>query len=107
VAASETWRLRPGQHLHHRQWDGECVLYNDLSGSTHLLDEAALELLLALRRGPATHAVLAAVLQAGFDIDAADLDRETDTLLRDLKHLYLVDHLVDHPVDTPLDTPAC
>lgn len=93
MAASETWRLRPGQNLHYRQWDGECVLYNDLSGSTHLLDEAALELLLALRRGPATCQALAAVLQAEFDIDPAVLALETDTLLRDLKHLYLVDTL--------------
>ena len=91
MAASETWRLRPGQTLQYRQWDGECVLYNDLSGDTHLLGDGAIELLLALRRGPATRATLAAVLQAEFDIDPAALDLETDTLLRDLNHLYLVD----------------
>jgi PqqD family protein of HPr-rel-A system len=93
VAASETWRLRPGQTLQHRQWDGECILYNDLSGDTHLLGDGAIELLLALRTGPATHAALAAVLQAGFDIEAAALDLETDTLLRDLQHLNLVESL--------------
>lgn len=91
MAASETWRLRPGQTLQYRQWDGECVLYNDLSGDTHLLGDGAIELLLALRRGPATRAALAAVLQAEFDIDPAALDDETETLLQDLKHLYLVD----------------
>ena len=92
MGASETrWCLRPGQHLAYRQWDGEYVLYNDLSGDTHLLGDGAIELLLALRRGPATGAALAAVLQAEFDIDPAALDLETDTLLHDLKHLYLVD----------------
>ena len=91
MAASETWRLRPGQTLQYRQWGGECILYNDLSGDTHLLGDGAIELLLALRRGPATGAALAAVLQAEFDIDPAALDLETDTLLHDLKHLYLVD----------------
>jgi len=85
------WRLRPGQTLQYRQWDGECVLYNDLSGSTHLLGDGALELLLALRRAPASFAALAAVLQAEFDIDPAALDNETDTLLRDLQHLSLID----------------
>ena len=95
MAPSETWRLRPGQTLQYRQWDGECILYNDLSGDTHLLGEAALELLLALRRGPATQAALAAILQAGFEIDPAELASETDALLRDLQHLHLV------------DTPAC
>ena len=93
MAACETWRLRPGQTLQYRQWDGECVLYNDLSGDTHLLGDGAIELLLALRRAPATRGALAAILQAGFDIDAAALDHETDLLLRDLAHLNLIDTL--------------
>lgn len=91
MAASETWRLRPGQTLQYRQWDGECVLYNDLSGDTHLLGDGAIELLLALRGGPATNEALAAVLQAGFDIDPSELDLETTTLLRDLQHLNLIE----------------
>ena len=45
------WRVVPGQSLLHRSWDGQAVLYNDVSGSTHLLDEATLELLHALRDG--------------------------------------------------------
>jgi len=94
VGASETrWCLRPGQHLAYRQWDGKCVLYNDLSGDTHLLGDGGIELLLALRQGPATRQALAAVLQAEFDIDADALERETGTLLDDLQHLYLIDTL--------------
>lgn len=89
--AGTTWRLQPGQTLQHRQWDGECVLYNDLSGDTHLLGEAAVELLLALRREPATRDALAAVLEAEFDIDPADLGAETDQLLQHLERLHLVD----------------
>jgi PqqD family protein of HPr-rel-A system len=87
------WCLRPGQTLQYRQWDGECVLYNDLSGDTHLLGDGAIELLLALRRAPATKQALATVLQAEFDIDPAELVHETDTLLRDLQHLALIDRL--------------
>lgn len=79
--------------LQHRQWDSECLLYNDLSGATHLLGDGAIELLLALRDGPATHAALAAILQAGFDVDAAAADHETTTLLHNLQHLVLVDRL--------------
>ena len=93
MAPSETWRLRPGQTLQYRQWDGECILYNDLSGDTHLLGDGAIAMLLALRRAPATRTALAAVLQAEFDIDPAALDLETDTLLRDLQHLNLVEPL--------------
>ncbi|MDB5793041.1 MAG: HPr-rel-A system PqqD family peptide chaperone [Massilia sp.] len=61
-----SWRLAPGQHLLHRCWDGECVLYNDLTGDTHLVDEFALELLEMLRAAPMAHPLpedpLAAVL---------------------------------------------
>lgn len=45
------WRLVPGQTLLHRGWDDAWVLYNDLSGDTHLLSGDAMELLLALRDG--------------------------------------------------------
>jgi PqqD family protein of HPr-rel-A system len=45
------WQIAPGQSLRHRHWDQEYVLYNDLSGATHLLDEPAMSLLLALRDG--------------------------------------------------------
>ncbi|WUR13507.1 HPr-rel-A system PqqD family peptide chaperone [[Empedobacter] haloabium] len=45
------WRIVPGQTLLHRGWEDGCVLYNDLSGDTHLLTEHAMQLLLALRDG--------------------------------------------------------
>jgi len=88
---SGTWRLRPGQALAYRQWDGEYVLYNNLSGDTHLLGEAAIELLLALRNGPAAREALAAALQAQFDFGDADPLGETDELLLRLKSLALVE----------------
>eukprot|EP01032_Pedospumella_encystans_P028839 gene28839-32571_t len=58
------WRLMPGQRLRSRSWDGEeFVLYNNLSGDTHLLDAASIEVLNALQRGAAGTAGLAAALQ--------------------------------------------
>lgn len=56
------WRLAPGQMLAHRGWDGEYVLYNDLSGDTHLLAAPALRLLQALHQCPRSEAALAAAL---------------------------------------------
>ena len=94
MGARDTWSLRPGQTLQYRHWDGEYVLYNDLSGDTHLLGELAVALLLALRAGPATRQALAGTLKAEFDVDAADLadfDAETNDLLLHMKRLYLVD----------------
>lgn len=97
MTVSKTWSLRPGQTLQHRQWDGETVVYNDLSGDTHLLGDAAIVLLQALRDGPATCAALAALLASEFEPDAADdepldFEGEADALLEHMKRLFLVDH---------------
>ena len=43
----------PGQLLRARRWDDEFVVYNDLSGDTHLIDAAAMAMLLALQAAPA------------------------------------------------------
>lgn len=84
-----SWRLTPGQQLRRRQWDGECVLYNDLSGDTHLLGADALELLLALHAGPADTDALGRRLRAA-GLDAGE-PAEVATLLEDLERLALVE----------------
>lgn len=101
MTASETWCLRPGQTLQYRHWDDEYVLYNDLSGDTHLLGDAAIELLLVLQAGPASRQALAAVLEAQFDIDPLELDLETGELLRHLQHLYFIEPVPDNRADVP------
>jgi PqqD family protein of HPr-rel-A system len=85
------WRVMPGQRLVSREWDGEAVLYNDLSGSTHLLDGAALDLLQVLREGPAGSAALAAVLAERFDAGGGDLASLIDDMLAALARLDLVE----------------
>jgi PqqD family protein of HPr-rel-A system len=73
---AQQWCIVPGQSLRSRSWDGQSVLYNDVSGATHLLDEQTLELLHALRDG-------------GLELDdwaAPELQRT----LADLAKLYLV-----------------
>lgn len=89
MSTAISWRLTLGQQLRRRQWDGECVLYNDLSGDTHLLGADALELLLALLAGPADAGALARrLLAAGLD---ADEPAEVDALLAELEGLALVE----------------
>ena len=94
MSASPIWRLASGQRLQYRCWDGECVLYNDLSGDTHLLDEFALALLEQLQRAPQAAAQLAAAF--GLDPDAAGVDAAHDAavladVLADLAALHLVE----------------
>lgn len=83
-----SWRLSAGQRLRRRQWDDECVLYNDLSGDTHLIGADALQLLLALQERPADAGALArALLAAGLAEDAG----EVPALLDQLERLALVE----------------
>ena len=87
------WQVVPGQLLAFREWEGEAVLYNDLSGSTHLLDGAAVDLLCALRERPARGAVLASQLADRFGADADDAGflAEIDEMLAALARLDLVE----------------
>ena len=64
-----SWHVLPGQRLQYRQWEQEAVLFNDLSGDTHLLDADALALLLAVRDGAADVAALRAALGAEDEAD--------------------------------------
>lgn len=82
------WRLRPGQQLRHWGWDEQFVLYNDLSGDTHLLDEAALLVLLTLAREPGTDASLAQALDLQ---DQSGAGSWLGELLGSLKALHLVE----------------
>jgi PqqD family protein of HPr-rel-A system len=82
------WRIAPGQQLAARGWNDEFVLYNNLSGDTHLLDGDSMALLAHLQTGPASLAALVA-------------------------GLFLVEHLVEPPVEpliepliAPLDPPC-
>ncbi|CAN7661248.1 HPr-rel-A system PqqD family peptide chaperone [Pseudoduganella sp. LjRoot289] len=89
VPDNTVWRLTPGQQLRHRSWDGEdFVLYNNLSGDTHLLDAAAIEVLSALQRGAAGAASLASTLQLEDGADSAAL---LAGMLADLRKLSLVE----------------
>lgn len=101
MSCSVIWRLAPGQRLLHRCWDGECVIYNDLSGDTHLLDDFTFELLRLLQAAPQSAPALAAAV--GLDpedailpvrLDDPDPDAERSLLggaLAELGALHLVE----------------
>lgn len=83
------WRLMPGLALHYRTWDNEAyVLYNNLSGDTHLTDGAAIEVLEVLRQAPATAPALAGSLQLD---DTPDNLAQLADLLDELQGLALIE----------------
>lgn len=84
--------MTPGQRLAHRGWQDEFVVYNNLTGDTHLIDGDTLALLMQLREGPATVAALATAL--GADLPPDDCAALPDTLyamLDSLHHLHLAE----------------
>ena len=82
----------PGQLLLRRQYGEESVLYNDLSGDTHLLGGSAIHLLELLAKAPARQGVLADSLAAaiGCPRDAA-FDADATALLAQLATLFLIE----------------
>jgi PqqD family protein of HPr-rel-A system len=89
MTLSPSWRLTPGQLLLHRCWEGECVLYNDLTGDTHLLGEFALALLELLRAAPLPATGLAVEL----GVESSGPDNPLAAVLADLAALHLVETL--------------
>lgn len=92
-----------GQTLERREWDGEAVVFNDLTGATHLLSSTALWMLEQLRAAPADAVALARTLQAELTAHAGDADAEAEAdseavepaevaaLLRDLHQMHLIE----------------
>lgn len=63
------WKLRAGQRLRMLSDDEETVVYNDLSGDTHLLSGIAASLLERLRQGSADRDTLADFLSSEWELD--------------------------------------
>lgn len=89
------WRTMPGQAFRLRQFNdpaGECVLYNDLSGATHLLGEAAMHLIALLRCGPAASDSLYDALATALDQTRdAQFDADAGAVLAQLGAMFLIE----------------
>lgn len=91
------WRVRAGQTLERREWDGEAVLFNDLTGATHLLSSTALWMLEQLCAAPADAAGLARALQVELTADGGEAEAdavepaEVAALLHDLHQMHLIE----------------
>ena len=92
IVANTMWRVTPGQTLRHRGWGDEFVLYNSISGDTHLLGASAMRVLTMLQRADAEENHLIASLcdesQTEIDEEAA---HEVGKILSDLTALSLIE----------------
>lgn len=83
------WRLASGQALQFRFWDDEFVVYNDLSGDTHLLDSTAMQILSKLQQAPSNATALRGALAP--DLQAQVDDELVEHILADLDSLTLIE----------------
>ena len=88
------WRLTSDQALLFRCWNDIYVVYNRLSGDTHLLGSTAAQMLLKLKEAPSNVPALtesiAPQYQAGMDDELA---LEVEHILADLEALALIERI--------------
>lgn len=67
------------------------MLFNEVSGATHLLTLEALVVLEQMGAAPMSEAALAAVLRERFEVDEATLSDDVADLLKQLSSLDLIE----------------
>ena len=67
--AAGPWRINTAHALSWRSWDGEMVIYDDLSGDTLKLEVLMAEAFRHLQQAPATRAELTAYLAQTFELE--------------------------------------
>jgi PqqD family protein of HPr-rel-A system len=86
------WRAISDPAFNARSWGNEFVVYNPLSGDTHLLGLAAAQILTHLHQAPSTAASLLASLAALWQVESnEELVLQVDAILADLDALALIE----------------
>lgn len=86
------WRLISGSALYFRCWNDEFVVYNRLSGDTHLLGSTAAQILLKLQQSSLSAAALTESMASLLDTEMnEELVSQIDHILVDLDMLALIE----------------
>ena len=87
-----------GNRVFCRFWEDECVVYNQLTGNTHLVDGLGVEVFKVVSEKVSTRSELLQNVQSIFDLPI-DFDIETflNNLLLEYQKLGLLQVMVDSP----------
>jgi PqqD family protein of HPr-rel-A system len=92
VDSNMKWRLVADQALHFRFWDDEFVVYDNLSGDTHLLGSTAAQILLKLKQAPSNATTLAESLAPPLNAEKdGEFVAQVEHILTDLDTLALIE----------------
>lgn len=92
IQATTAWRVPVDGTLPLRDWNGDCVVYNPLTGSTHVLDIVAGEVLKVIMAGPATSPELCRHVAAFLDVpNDTQTGDSVDEILAALDALGLIE----------------
>jgi len=90
VSGPASLRVRPAEGVFVREVDGELVLLNPTSGRYYGLDRVGLAMWEALAAGETVETARAQLLER-FDVEAARLEADLESLIGDLEREGLVD----------------
>ena len=86
------WRAPAASSLQYRSWDDEFIVYNSLSGDTHLLNADAGQILLAVCGTPMDIPTLAALLAQSCQVEPEEeFHLQIERMLVELQALSLIE----------------
>ena len=91
------FRLPKAALIRCRFWDDECVIYNQLTGETHLVDGMGAEIFKLISEKPATRTQLLKNIQSVFELETdSDMEGLLDNLILEYQKLGLVEVTEKH-----------
>ncbi len=72
ISGDTVWKVSGAGKLHWRCWDGDYVVFNPLSGDTHLLDVVAGGVLMNILAGPSTTDALTRQAAAFLEVESGE-----------------------------------
>jgi PqqD family protein of HPr-rel-A system len=92
------WGLPSDTVIHLRFWDDDCVIYNQMTGDTHLIDEIGAVIFKSLAEKTATRTQLLQHLNDEFDLGVEfDTEGTFDNLMLDYQNLGLLEVIENSP----------
>ena len=87
-----TWKATGEEGLHWRRWQGDYIVFNPLSGNTHLLDIVAGNLLIAILAGQMATDELTEKISTFLEVEAdAKVSAHVVSILEKLDELGLIE----------------